>query len=1003
MDNYFFFNAAHAAATTRALGAGGILHGNNHPVIDYKGNGANNADLFGDNGELESRFVRTLEWVGQASEAVSPSSCLSRENFGSRSLKVSGNSRATSLVNNNSDIVSIRNSEFSKAKKAGSGANLKDAKNDQSLYTEIVTKSTRQGMNALTLRDDFEKATFQLPPNAILRGDVHATSFRVPAKPKLAADSLVSVAAYRETSIPAFKRSSAMEGPSATCKLPCQSCGNGPPKKGDPPHNQDHLNHGYVNADKLYNKPNYAMGQYDRNDRLARSAYHHSSQRKPHSTEVDNLPRVQKLANISKSEDAQHQQEKLIKAAEKPIKDKASPTAKVHQWFSKLIGKSSKHENISLRDTTKAPSSKANNEGHAARKLPLDTEYELVIHGATMQDVLINKPIVIDQNQTAVKPRLGDDQLQLRCQPPQVASVIPKSQTLNANPCAIAGADFPSFKTAYPASNTAHTEELRAPTRRFADDAHTQRFGYGSKSERWAPLHLRHDQRRLAKDYDGKQTLMQNNSSKSARSSPISRRRQWQLTNMQPAMTSSELTVTKNLDTSASNDQKKLVNKQCIEEGAEGDLMMSKGVQYIQSQVDAKRYAEEVSVMNDRQELSSLTGAKYNSRIFVSSYASQSERFYQRNRTQRGYEAGRRFIDTRVFPDDLSANKSTCAIKGEATKGNELIASLPRPSDNDRDIEVLNDFLIQKKSNLHLCSYDSRIHFILSNSSLSSMIAALCYAWTLHHSKTNKLDGWERVPVMTMSRNHMWNYKQLGWLFEQAGLETKALIFIDEVDLDAIADSVGEYRISTVGQEIIRLRGEAASYCTIVAEALFKEVEAALQAKCVRILLLAGLLMDTNNLDSSSVAYTRRDEIAASSLLPGAGHKGRAVLLAELKQGHKSKEFHDIMCRNYGEQALSGGATMFFGDTSGYATEKHFKLRNTKTLICGDASKQDAQSYMNLQLQSTSSIDYYHIDSSKETLSVARSKSNKSFSTTISSDQEESRSSSTSPTGNQRN
>ncbi|KAI5072021.1 hypothetical protein GOP47_0012127 [Adiantum capillus-veneris] len=995
MDNYFFFNAAHAAAATRALGTGGLLHGNNHTVTDYKNNGTNDIDLFGDNGELESRFVRTLEWVGQASKAISPSSSLSRESIGSRSLKVPGNSTATLLATNNLDIVSIGNNDLSKANEIGSSANFKDAKNNQSVSREMVAEPIRQRMDGPTLRDDFENASFRLPPNAILRGDVLATSFRAPAKPKYGADSLVTGAhnfAYGELGIPAVKRPSAMEGPSATCKLPCQSCGNGPPKKGDTLHNQDHVYHGYIDANKLFNKPNYAMAHYDRNDRLARSAYHHSSQRKPHPSEVDNLPRVQKLTNISKSKDAQQQQEKVMKVTEKPIKDKASPAAKVQQWFSKLIGKSSKEENAkSSKGSTKAIPSKTNNEGQAANKLPLDTDYELVIHGATMQDVLTNKPIVVNQNQTAPKPKLEEAQLQLRRQPPLAVPAIPKSQTLSADLRATAGAHFPPSKTAQPASNTAHTDESRVPTRRFADDAHAQRFGYGSKSERWAPLHLRQDQRRLAKDYyqHDKQILMQaptqNNSSKSARSSPI-RRGQWQPSNMNPVMATSELTVSKKLDTSIPHNQEKLNQKQRIDELAERDLVISKGAQYIQRQIDAKLYAKEANVMNDRQELSSIKGGQHNSRAFVSSYASQSERFYQRNCTPRDYEAGRRSIDTRVFSDDLSANKSMRTIKGDAIKGNELIASLPPPSDEDRDIEVLNDFLIQKKSNLHLCSYDSRIHFVLSNSSLSSMIAALCYAWTLHHSKTNQMDGWERVPVMTITRNYMWNYKQLAWLFEQAGLDTKALIFINEVDLDAIADTVGEYRISTIGQEIIRPRGEVASYCTLVAESFFKDVEGALQAKCIRILLLAGLLMDTDNLDSNSV------ELDIKVVL--------FFLLNDMpiKQGHESKDFHKIMCENYGDQVLSG-ATMFSRDMPPYASEKLFKIKDKRTLACDDPNKQDAQSYINLQ--STSSTDYYATDFfSEESLSVARSKSSKSYTSlsTISIDQGKSRSSSTSPT-----
>ncbi|RWV90495.1 hypothetical protein GW17_00047294 [Ensete ventricosum] len=64
------------------------------------------------------------------------------------------------------------------------------------------------------------------------------------------------------------------------------------------------------------------------------------------------------------------------------------------------------------------------------------------------------------------------------------------------------------------------------------------------------------------------------------------------------------------------------------------------------------------------------------------------------------------------------------------------------------------------------------------NSTTSSMVAAVCYAWLLWNSGEKEVVV---VPVENMERRRMTKHKQAAWLFYHVGIDASALLFADEV------------------------------------------------------------------------------------------------------------------------------------------------------------------------------------------------------------------------------
>ncbi|KAL0341583.1 UNVERIFIED_CONTAM: hypothetical protein Scaly_1820900 [Sesamum calycinum] len=141
------------------------------------------------------------------------------------------------------------------------------------------------------------------------------------------------------------------------------------------------------------------------------------------------------------------------------------------------------------------------------------------------------------------------------------------------------------------------------------------------------------------------------------------------------------------------------------------------------------------------------------------------------------------------------------------------------------------------------------------SNSTSSMVAATCYAWLLENRmRGNKKDGARNdnnlefvVPVMNMRRGKMWKQRQAAWLFHHAGLDATSLLSPNEVDLETLMMEK-QLSLLVVGEDILKTNGEVGSPCTVLTDNYCEDAYDLLQNPILKKLLLAGILLDTQNL-----------------------------------------------------------------------------------------------------------------------------------------------------------
>ncbi|RZC58770.1 hypothetical protein C5167_006076 [Papaver somniferum] len=254
-----------------------------------------------------------------------------------------------------------------------------------------------------------------------------------------------------------------------------------------------------------------------------------------------------------------------------------------------------------------------------------------------------------------------------------------------------------------------------------------------------------------------------------------------------------------------------------------------------------------------------------------------------------------------------SISSSTCSLDKFSLRPDSNIKEVVKGHGN-RD---LNGFLDEQRSNIARISNgdsDARAKFVLSGSSnsTSSMVATICYAWLLANtSKCNTDQGdatWQVVvvPVMNMKRNCMWKQKQVAWLFHHFGIDATSLLFSDEVDVEALTM---RKQLSTVvtGQDVLRANGEVGSQCTILTDNYCEDAYDLLQVPILKNLLLAGILLDTQNLNSTATLCTNRDAEAVQLLLVGSSTNYRNALFDLLMQEQRDSSFVEALRQNYGK------------------------------------------------------------------------------------------------------
>ncbi|CAJ1943758.1 unnamed protein product [Sphenostylis stenocarpa] len=217
----------------------------------------------------------------------------------------------------------------------------------------------------------------------------------------------------------------------------------------------------------------------------------------------------------------------------------------------------------------------------------------------------------------------------------------------------------------------------------------------------------------------------------------------------------------------------------------------------------------------------------------------------------------------------------------------------------------LNGFLKEQRTLLQkITSRESHANaqIVLSGPSngTASMVAAICHAWLLGYRQREKEGGVAVVPVMNMKRSSMWKLKQAAWLFHHAGLDATSLFFTDEMDMESLL-MTGQLSVLVVGQDVLSTTGEVGSQCTVVTDNYCEDAYDLLQNPVLKKLLLAGILLDTQNLKASAAISMTRDAEAVQLLLVGSAPNYRYALFDQLMQDQKTASFIEALNHNYGK------------------------------------------------------------------------------------------------------
>ncbi|KAM3247057.1 hypothetical protein P3L10_008824 [Capsicum annuum] len=235
--------------------------------------------------------------------------------------------------------------------------------------------------------------------------------------------------------------------------------------------------------------------------------------------------------------------------------------------------------------------------------------------------------------------------------------------------------------------------------------------------------------------------------------------------------------------------------------------------------------------------------------------------------------------------------------------------------EEDLKSQVLNRFLMEQRDKINdiFCGkIKGKAKIVLSgpSNSTSSMVAAICYAWLLENrTRANEQEGGDAdtiqvvVPVMNMTRGKTLKQRQAPRLFHLVGLDTKSLLFSDEVDLETLL-LAKQLSILVVGEDILKTNGEAVSGCTVLTDNYCEDAYDLLQTPMLKKLLLASILLDTQNLSASSKVSMTRDVEAVQLLSVGSGPNYRNTFFDQLMQDPKDDSFSEGMRQSYGNSPI---------------------------------------------------------------------------------------------------
>ncbi|KAL6318524.1 hypothetical protein AAG906_000602 [Vitis piasezkii] len=262
-----------------------------------------------------------------------------------------------------------------------------------------------------------------------------------------------------------------------------------------------------------------------------------------------------------------------------------------------------------------------------------------------------------------------------------------------------------------------------------------------------------------------------------------------------------------------------------------------------------------------------------------------------------------------------SISSSTCSIDKLSSKVNS--AGGHRGGDEARNI---NEFLKEQRTKIGK----------IVNGEISAK------AKILLSGPSNKDDEEECVvvPVMNVKRGNMWKLLRAAWLFHHISIDATSLLFSDEVDLENLM-MAKQLSILVVGQDVLRTNGEVGSQCTILTDNYCEDAYDLLQTPVLKNLLLAGILLDTRNLNASAKLSMARDAEAVQLLLVGSAPNHRNTLFDQLMQDQRDNSFFEALRHNYGKPPNENGRD------SGVLVE-HTVLERKSTSISNEAITQNA-------------------------------------------------------------
>ncbi|KAJ0972479.1 hypothetical protein J5N97_020438 [Dioscorea zingiberensis] len=261
----------------------------------------------------------------------------------------------------------------------------------------------------------------------------------------------------------------------------------------------------------------------------------------------------------------------------------------------------------------------------------------------------------------------------------------------------------------------------------------------------------------------------------------------------------------------------------------------------------------------------------------------------------------------------------------------------------DEDVTLINSFLVRQRAlaaRIVSRRMTAKAKIVLSDSSAasitSSMVATICYAFLLENDEKREGNGEVVVPMMNIKRGRMHRQKQAAWLFHYLGIDGSALLFSDDIDLEDLMKA-RQATILVTGKDVLNTNSEVGSQCTVLTDHYCEGAFDLLKTPSLKKLLLAGIMLDTYNLDKFAKFHTHRDAEAVQLLLVGSVPSFRYELFEQLMQDPRDRLFLESLRHNYGNPSTE------YNDENGAPQEHNVTVRKSMSASLQEVKQKQTQ------------------------------------------------------------